>query len=507
MISPAPLRGFAPGGPRLWAGKAGSSACAGRASPRWLVVLLLGALLGSGCSTTTGPGYYWQSVTGHLALMHAARPVQDWLDDPATPAPLRERLALTRRMRDFAVHTLALPANASYQRYARLDRRAAVYNVVAAPALSLKPHQWCFPVVGCVGYRGYFDEAQAQAYARSLPASLDVAVHPVPAYSTLGWTNWVGGDPLLSTFVGYPEGELARLLFHELAHQVLYLADDTAFNESFATAVERLGGALWLAQASEAARTEYARFDARRREFQALTRATRQQLARCFDDETLSEADKRRGKAAVMADFHTKYQAFKERWDGYPGYDAWVARANNASFAAQSAYDDWVPAFTALFEREGRDFQRFYDAVRALARRDAEDRQAALRTLSPDTPAPLGPDEHRHRTSAASMADIHIRRAHTLGLNGARQLAMRWAEQAESEFDMRCTVAEVQGCDEVQFTRSGVSGTLRVGADHFELEARLGFLLAAFKDRIEGEIVKNLDQLLAQPSPGSPPKA
>jgi predicted aminopeptidase len=353
---------------------------------RALAITALGlALVAAGCATTgQGVGYYWQSVSGHLSLMNAARPVQDWLDDPGTSVPLRERLALAQRMRAFAVTELALPANASYHRYADLKRRAAVYNVVAAPVLSLKAYRWCFPVTGCVGYRGYFDEARAQAYARTLPDTLDVAVYPVPAYSTLGWMNWAGGDPLLNTFIGHPEGELARLLFHELAHQVLYVPNDTAFNESFATTVERLGGERWLAQASEQARADYARFDTRRREFRALTRATRDQLARLFDDEGLSEDEKLRRKADVMASFRADHQTFKARWDGYPGYDPWVARANNATFAAQQAYEQWVPAFTALFEREGRDFRRFYDAVRALGRLDKPDRQAALLALSPE---------------------------------------------------------------------------------------------------------------------------
>jgi predicted aminopeptidase len=245
-----------------------------------------------------------------------------------------------------------------------------------------------------VHYRGYFDEADALDYARSLPESLDVAVLPVPAYSTLGWMNWAGGDPLLSTFIGYPEGELARLLFHELAHQVLYVPGDTAFNESFATAVERLGGALWLSQAGEQARAEYARFDHRRRAFRALTRDTRQQLAGIYADSRLSDEEKRRGKAEVMAHFRAAYQAFKQRWDGFAGYDQWVARANNASFSAQSTYDEWVPAFSALFEQQGRDFRRFYDAVRALGRLEATDRQAALRALTPGLPGSPSADEH-----------------------------------------------------------------------------------------------------------------
>ncbi len=343
--------------------------------------LLLG--LGGCASPTTGVGYYWQSVTGHLALMQAARPVDEWVADSATPEPLRHRLATASRIRAYASSELGLPDNASYHRYADLKRRAAVYNVVAAPEFSLTLQTWCFPVVGCVGYRGYYDEAHAQAFAASLPGDLEVTVYPVPAYSTLGWMNWAGGDPLLSTFIGYPEGELARLVFHELAHQVLYVKDDTAFNESFATAVERLGGQRWLAQAGEAARSEYARFDERRRAFRALTLDTRRRLQALYTDTTLDTATRRQRKAEVMADFRRAYEALKQGWGGFAGYDAWVRQANNASFGAQAAYDQWVPAFETLFEAQGRDFARFYDAVRALAEQPKAERSATLQALLP----------------------------------------------------------------------------------------------------------------------------
>jgi predicted aminopeptidase len=355
---------------------------------RAATALLLAVALGlSGCaSTDIGVGYYWQSVTGHLRLMHAARPVQDWVADPQTPAALKERLLLAQRMRAFAVTELALPDNASYHRYADLQRRAAVYNVVAAPALSLTLHTWCFPVAGCVGYKGYFNEAEAQAFARTLPDTLEVAVYPVPAYSTLGWMNWAGGDPLLNTFIGYPEGELARLLFHELAHQVVYVQDDTAFNESFATAVERLGGARWLAQeASGSARETYQAFDARRQQFRSLTRAVREQLQAIYADTQAADDEKLRRKEEVMTAFRRDYNALKTSWGGFAGYDAWMARANNATLGTQAAYDELVPGFMALFEREGRDFKRFYDAVRALASQPKEARQAALRALPTHT--------------------------------------------------------------------------------------------------------------------------
>ncbi len=368
--------------------------------PRRVLGVVLAATLLTGCAgPTTGVGYYWQSATGHLSVMRAARPVDDWLQDAQTPAALKTRLATAQRIRAFAVSDLELPDNASYHRYADLGRRAVVYNVVAAPALSLTLNTWCFPVVGCVGYRGYFDEANARAFAASLPPELEAAVYPVPAYSTLGWTNWLGGDPLLNTFIGYPEGEVARLVFHELAHQVLYVKNDTAFNESFATAVERLGGERWLKEhASEGARADYAAFDARRQQFRALTRSTRGALQAIYTADALSDTEKLRRKAEAMLNFRAEYAELKREWGGFKGYDAWVAQANNASFGTQAAYDDLVPGFIALFHREGGDFAGFYDAVRTLAEQPREARSAVLTELglgtrlaeqAPSTPTPL----------------------------------------------------------------------------------------------------------------------
>jgi predicted aminopeptidase len=335
--------------------------------------------LAAGCSTL---GYYAHSVGGHIGVLRAAQPVPQWLAEPGTPAALKERLALSQRIRDFAVAELKEPENASYRRYADLKRPAAVWNVVAAPELGLTLKTWCFPVVGCVGYRGYFDRALADDFADELRRQhLEVSVYPVPAYSTLGaLPGDFFADPLLSTFIQYPEGELARLIFHELAHQVAYASGDTEFNESFATAVERLGGARWLNErASAQAREEYERFDARRRDFRALTQGYRQRLDALYRSDASDEA-KRRGKAAIMADLRADYEAMKSRrWGGFSGYDAWFARANNAAFGVLAAYTELVPAFERLFERSGRDFNRFYAAVqRAAALPTKAARRAAI---------------------------------------------------------------------------------------------------------------------------------
>lgn len=350
-----------------------------------VVAALAAAALLAGCG---GAGYLAQSVQGHLAVMRAARPVPEVIADPATPASLRDRLALTQRMREFAVSELALPDNASYRRYAALDRNAVVWNVVAAPELSLRLKTWCFPVVGCVGYRGYFDRAEAEAYAAELKAadaSVEVAVYGVPAYSSLGkLPGDFFADPLLSTFIGWPEGELARLIFHELSHQVAYASGDTEFNESYATAVERLGGARWLnEQAGETAREEYARFDALRRDFRALTRRTRERLQAVYEGPG-SDDDKRAAKARVYAQLREEHAALKAGpWNGDARFDGWINGANNARLGVQGAYDDLVPAFVALFEREGRDFKRFHAQVKRLAGLPAEQRRATLAALMP----------------------------------------------------------------------------------------------------------------------------
>jgi predicted aminopeptidase len=345
-----------------------------------MAALLATACLTAGCASL---GYYAQSVSGHLDVLARARPVSEVTQDPATPAALRERLALAQRIRDFAVTELALPDNRSYRQYADLGRNAAVWNVVAAPELSLTLETWCFPVVGCVGYRGYYDRAAADAEAESLRArGLEVSVYGVPAYSTLGKLEWLGGDPLLNTFMHWPEGELARLIFHELSHQVVYAADDTTFNESFATAVERIGGARWLAQhAGDAARAEYAAFDGRRNQFRALTRRTRERLDALYRS-TASDADKRAGKAALMAEMRAEHAALKAGpWAGFTGYDAWFERANNASLGVLAAYTELVPNFERLFESEGRDLGRFYAEVRRLAGLPKAERQATLRAI------------------------------------------------------------------------------------------------------------------------------
>lgn len=374
---------------------------AGALSLAGVMLAALGALcVTSGCASID---YLGQSASGHIRLLAAARPVKDAIADPATPEALRKRLELTQRMRQFAVTELHEPDNASYRSYADLKRPAAVWNVVAAPELSLRLVTWCFPIVGCVGYRGYYDLASAQAAARPLKAQgLEVDVYEVPAYSTLGWMNWIGGDPLLSTFVQWPEGELARLIFHELAHQVAYAPGDTTFNESFATAVEHIGSQRWLERnASPEVRARQALTESRRHDFQVLVRAWRAKLDAMYRSD-LPDADKRVRKAALYAGMRADYEALKRgKWNGYAGYDHWFAKANNATMGTQGAYDDEVGAFERLFAAQGGDFDRFYAQVRRMAALPKPERDAAMApyrapprqapVVAPATPASAAP--------------------------------------------------------------------------------------------------------------------
>jgi len=378
-----------------------------RGGAKGLTAATICALLG-GCALPD-IGYYWQGARGQLQMLHAARPVADWLDQPDLAPALRSQLLLAQQAREFASQALALPDNASYRRYAALQRPAAVWNVTAAPPDSLELHQWCFPIAGCVGYRGYFAPDAARAQADTLAArGLEVHVYPVPAYSTLGYFNWLGGDPLLDTFVRWPEGELVGLLFHELSHQRVYLAGDMAFNESYATAVEQLGTQAWLRQSSTAAAASPAWQAAqqRRAQWRALTRDTRLALEDLYAQ---PPAEPMAAKARLLQDFRARYQALRAQWLASPELaarpqaaaqslqrlDRWVAEANNASFGALSAYDLWVPAFVALFAQhagEPEPWAAFHRAVEDLSRQPKAARMTRLCALMPGPAAALPQD-------------------------------------------------------------------------------------------------------------------
>ena len=322
---------------------------------RFLVDPLLAvtaALLLTGCETLA---YYAQAFSGQMALMARAKPAADLIADTATPQPLRERLALARAIRDYAVSGLKLPDNESYRSYADLGRRYAVWNVVAAPEFSLEPLQSCFPVAGCVSYRGFFAQEDAERHAAGLQAEgHDVHVYGVPAYSTLGRFD----DPLLSTFIRYPDAELARLIFHELAHQVTYVKDDSTFNESFAVAVEREGVRRWLAAMGRSAELkDYFSSQERNRSFANEIEQASARLNVLYRQRIAPEA-MRDGKRAELEALKAKLAGQERFKDQGP---------NNAFLASFATYTQLVSTFEHLLQEEGGDLERFYARVKAYA--------------------------------------------------------------------------------------------------------------------------------------------
>lgn len=345
-----------------------------------LPAAILLAMLAAGCAQLA---YYGQAANGEFTLLDRARPIDDWLADSGIDASLRAKLQSTRQMRRFAVSELGLPDNRSYTEYADLKRPFALWNVVAAPALSLEPKQWCFPIAGCVNYRGYFNQSAALKFANGLRRQgYDVQVSGVPAYSTLGWFN----DPLLSTFIRYPDGELARLIFHELAHQTVYAKDDTQFNESFATAVEQVGVERWLqAAGNQKNRDAYVKFEGRKKEFVALLLQYRQRLASNYVSD-LSDTQKLQQKAAIFLALQADYQVLKTKWGGYTGYDRWFAEPlSNAHLALVATYYELVPGFKALLAQQ-HTFPKFYVAVARLAALSKDERHRQLEELAKTGP-------------------------------------------------------------------------------------------------------------------------
>ncbi len=352
---------------------------------RFLLPIFLACLLSplGGC---TQLGYYAQAMQGQMSLLASAKPIDDWLADPNTTTSLKTRLKQTQEIRAFAAAELGLPDNGSYKSYADLKRPYVMWNVVATPELSLKPLNWCFPIAGCVDYRGYYSEQAASSFAREMRAQgHDVRVSGVPAYSTLGWFN----DPVLSTFIDYPEAEIARLVFHELAHQVAYAPGDSQFNESFATAVEEFGVERWLERHGDAAvRERYRQYRQRKADFLALLAVHRKQLEENFSS-AASDDDKRAQKRQIFSSMQRQYAQIKtERWGGYAGYDRWFSDGlSNAHFALATTYHDLVPGFLGL-HAQMPDVRRFYARVKTLAKLEKTQRRAALATYVPSTPLP-----------------------------------------------------------------------------------------------------------------------
>lgn len=342
---------------------------------------LAAAVIASGVAGCTSISYYAQSLEGHAQIIAARKDVGTLIHDPSTPKALRSKLTSASAIRRFATDELALPENSSYRSYVDIGRDAVTWAVFAAPQFSLTPRTWCFPVFGCVPYRGYFSRKSALETAAELRGQgLDVYVSGVTAYSTLGWFS----DPLLSTMLRQDDTYLASLIFHELAHQKIYVNGDSAFNEAFAVAVETSGVRKWLrATGNHAGLRSYEADRKRNADFLGLIAKTREELRQVYGSprtpEHMAEA-----KAATIDKLRLRYRQMRDgRWGGYRGYDAWFdSPINNAKLAATAVYGEQVPAFLRLYGLCSGDYPRFYASVRRIAALPASSRAQALKTAA-----------------------------------------------------------------------------------------------------------------------------
>jgi len=331
--------------------------------------LLAACLLLQGC-------YVTQAARGQMQIVNAREPITELLEDPSAPAELKARLATVRAAREFASRELALPDNESYTTYADLEREYVVWNVVASPEFSVDPREWCFPVAGCVAYRGYFKEAKAQQFAAKLRAQgFDTVVEGVPAYSTLGKFN----DPILNTMLGYGDDELASIMFHELSHQVVYIPGDSSFNEAFAVVVEREGLSRWLTvRGRPDDLTRHLRRRARQEAAMRIIKRHREQLAAIYSGGAPPEAMREKKRAEFSA-LVTELKALDAEYGVKSALASELEAApNNARLASLATYYDCVPGFERVLQENQRDLPRFYAAVRALAKLPKETRHAQL---------------------------------------------------------------------------------------------------------------------------------
>ena len=343
-----------------------------------LVPLLAALSVLPGC----GSLYLLQAAGGQAQILAARRPIPAVVADPQTSPALRDTLSEVSAARDFATHELGLPDNRSYRLYADIGRPYVVWNVVAAPEFSISPKMWCFPIAGCVPYRGYFHQQAAQAYAARLAtAGYDTVVSGVPAYSTLGHFD----DPILSTMLPYGRDQLAAIIFHELAHQLVYVSGDSAFNEAFASTVAEAGLARWLAaQGRPAAIEKFRASEARARLFSQLLRQAQLDLAKIYASKE-PPAQMRAAKQARLAALGVAIRDTERRVGARSGYDAWIAAGlNNADLASVATYENCEPGFRRLLDQQAGDLPRFYAAVRALAKAPRAERDAQVCATAPE---------------------------------------------------------------------------------------------------------------------------
>jgi predicted aminopeptidase len=353
-----------------------------------IIFLLLCASI---CFQCRSLPYYEQAIDGQMQILQKQQPISDLIENPETPAQLREKLLLIQSARTFAEKELLLPVNDHYLNYVELNRPYVVWNVFAAPEFSLTPETWCFPIVGCVTYRGYFKEADARRFGDALTQKgFDVYIGGAIAYSTLGWFD----DPILSTFINLSASDTVALIFHELAHGLLYIPDDTAFNESFATAVEQEGLRRWqMFTDLSKGYADWQRKRLYRQKFTALVSKYRNQLKVLYES-NLATNEKRNRKAAVFNRMQSEFKALKSDHHEMAVYNAWFNRPlNNAQLISVSTYHDWVPAFSKMLSDSNGDLQRFYERCRQLAEKEPQERHRILT------------DYHRNAHTAEQLTD------------------------------------------------------------------------------------------------------
>lgn len=352
-----------------------------------IAVLLPACLVLASCA---GPGYYFQATSGQLKLMHARQDVTQVLADPQTDPALAARLTKARDMLDYAERELGMPANDSYRSFVRTGQSSVVWNVIAAPEFSLETRRWCFPVAGCVPYRGYFDQRKAREFAgRMRTRGFDVSVQGVTAYSTLGWFS----DPLLDTMLRGDDARLAATLFHELAHKRLYVKSDTAFSEAYASFVETAATRKWLNEnGPPGALDDWERAQQATVQFRQLQAVTRSRLASLYGS-SMPETAMREAKRDVFEDMAATYEGLVSRdWEGRSYFAGWMREhRNNAALALYRDYQHGFCAFAALFERAGGDFMAFHELADEKASLDQNQRARWLNSSCDSPEAAIAP--------------------------------------------------------------------------------------------------------------------
>ncbi len=339
---------------------------------RSVLIIILIPLL-SGCADIT---YYWHSAKGHLAIMHKREPIDDLIDDPELDKKLKQRLELIREIRQFSIDQLALTDSGSYTDFAQLDRPYALQNLFATPEFSTKLLSWCYPVAGCTTYRGYYEQQRLNKFVKQLEIEgNEIYIVQVPAYSTLGWFD----DPVLSSFIHWPEFRLAGLLFHELTHQRIYIDDDSKFNESLASAVQQVGTQLWLNHRQQIDQLDqFNRSLSYRGDVVLLIESARNQLAELYHSE-LDDEDKRRQKQAIFQTSRQRYEDISTAHNYRDGFAKWFAsELNNAKLASVSTYHALIPSFVAMINAHDNDFEAFFDYVEKIGVLDKEQRDLCL---------------------------------------------------------------------------------------------------------------------------------